>query len=174
LALDPLSSIINQDLGYVLMLAGRQDAAIRRYERTVELKPSFSTTWMVLAVARLEAGRLDDAASAFSRWAELTANDPALIRTLTAAAAAHPRSGKALRPPAAIAMVPQYSRAPLYMAFGQKELALSTLERALEQGRFSAVSAALRTVFDPLEDDPRFQVLIRKTGLVRQPRSRSR
>jgi tetratricopeptide (TPR) repeat protein len=174
LALAPLSSIINQDLGYVLMLAGQQDAAIRQYERTVELDPSFSITWTVLAVARLEAGRFDDAASAFSRWAELTGNDPALIRTLIDAAAVYARTGKPQRPPAGIAMIPPYSRGHLYMALGQKELALSALERALEQGRFSGVSAALSTVFDPLEDDPRFQALIRKTGLVRQPRSRSR
>jgi TolB-like protein len=172
-ALDPLSSIINQDLGYVLMLAGQQDAAIRQYERTLELDPSFSTTWLVLAIATLDAGRFEEGANALSRWAELSGQDPAAIRRIAAAAAAYARTGRLQRLPAGVdlvATVPPYARAPLYMALGQKELALATLERAFEQGTFSVVASALQAIFDPLRDEPRFRALMQKTGLVRRPK----
>jgi hypothetical protein len=56
------------------------------------------------------------------------------------------------------------------MALGQKELALATLERAFEQGKFSVVASALLAIFDPVRDEPRFRALIQKTGLVRRPK----
>jgi serine/threonine-protein kinase len=173
LALDPLSSIINQDLGYVLMLAGQQDAAIRQYERTLELDPSFSTTWMVLAIATLDAGRFEEGANALSRWAEVSGQDPAVVRRIAAAAAAYARTGKPQRLPAGVdlaATIPPYAHAHLYMALGQKERALATLERAFEQGTFSVVASALQAIFDPVRDEPRFRALIQKTGLVRRPK----
>jgi serine/threonine protein kinase/TolB-like protein/tetratricopeptide (TPR) repeat protein len=174
LALDPLSSIINQDLGYVLMLAGQQDAAIRQYKRTVELDPSFSTTWMVLAIATLDAGRFEDAASALSRWAEVSGQDPAVIRRIADAAATYARTGKPQRLPAGVDMaaaIPPYAHAHIYMALGQKDLALAILVRAFEQGTFSVLASALHPAFDPLRGDRRFRALIDRTGLVaRRPR----
>ena len=173
LALDPLSSVINQDLGYVLMLAGQQDAAIRQYERTLELDPSFSATWMVLALATLDAGRFEEGANALSRWAEVSGQDPAVMRRIAAAAATCARTGKPQRLPAGVdlaSMMPPYAHAPLFMALGQKELALATLERAFEQGKFSVVASALLAIFDPVRDEPRFRALMEKTGLVRRPK----
>jgi len=168
LELDPLSAIINQDLGYVLTLAGERDAGIRQYERTLELDPAFSATWIVLAFTLLEAGRFEDASHALSHWAELSGYDPVKFRQLADAAAAHARSGAPQPVPAGIdmaQMVPPYAIPQFYMALGQKERALDALERAYEQGTFSAVSSVLSPLFDSIRADPRFLALLKKTGL---------
>ncbi|MBM3789652.1 MAG: tetratricopeptide repeat protein, partial [Acidobacteria bacterium] len=169
LELDPLSTMNNQDLGYILMLAGQSDAAIDQYQRTLELDPAFSTTWMVLADALLEAGRFSDAARALSRWAELTDNDPAKIRQLAEAAEAHARSGTPQPVPDGLDLartVPPFAVPGLYMALGQKERALDALERGYEEGSFATVMTILSPKFHSLRTDPRFQALLKKTGMV--------
>jgi TolB-like protein/predicted Ser/Thr protein kinase len=174
LELDPLSAIINQDLGYVLTLAGERDAGIRQYERTLELDPAFSATWIVLAFTLLEAGRFEDASHALSHWAELSGYDPVKFRQLADAAAAHARSGAPQPVPAGIdmaQMVPPYAIPQFYMALGQKERALDALERAYEQGTFSAVSSVLSPLFDSIRTDPRFLAILKKIGLESRDRN---
>ena len=168
LELDPLSTIINQDLGYVLTLGGEREAGIRQYERTLEMDPAFSTTWIVLAFALLEAGRFEDASRALSRWAELTGQDPVKFRQLVDAAAAYARSGAPQPVPAGIDMAhisPPYAVPQFYIILGQKELALDALERAYEQGTFSAVMSILGPLFDSIRTDPRFLAILKKIGL---------
>jgi serine/threonine-protein kinase len=82
LELDPLSPMLNQDLGYVLRLSRERDASLRQLERTVELHPEFPTTLMVLAGAYLEDGKFDDAGGVLARWAEVTGNDANLVRAV--------------------------------------------------------------------------------------------
>jgi len=173
LELDPMSAIINQDLGYVLTLGGEREAGIRQYERTLEMDPAFSTTWIVLALALLEAKRFEDASHALGRWAELTGNDPAKFRQFADAAAAYARSGVPQPVPASIDiayMALLYAVPQFYMALGQKERALDALERAYEQGFFSAVSSVLSPLFDSVRTDPRFLALLKKTGLESRDR----
>jgi hypothetical protein len=128
---------------------------------------------MVLALATLDAGRFEEGANALSRWAEVSGRDPAVMRRIAAAAATCARTGKPQRLPAGVdlaSMTPPYAHAPLFMALGQKELALATLERAFEQGKFSVVASALLAIFDPVRDEPRFRALMERTGLVRRPK----
>jgi serine/threonine protein kinase/tetratricopeptide (TPR) repeat protein len=60
-AIDPLSLIINDHLGYCLALAGKSDAAIQQLKATLELDPNFAITHLRLGSLYLELGRTDEA-----------------------------------------------------------------------------------------------------------------
>jgi TolB-like protein len=168
LEIDPLSSIINQDLGYVLMLARERDAGIKQYERTVELDPGFATTWSVLATALLDAERFDESRRAWRRWAELTGRNPAAMEQFVQAVAAHRRTAIVQRLPDALD--PERTFGPVYIAqayalVGQRERALTELERAYEQRTFATISSMLHSTFDEFRSEPRFVELLAKAGL---------
>jgi hypothetical protein len=123
---------------------------------------------MVLAIARLESGRFQDAANALGRWAELTGHDPAKISRLADAAAVYARSGSPQPLPADFDLertVPAFSVPSLCMALGQQERALDALERGYERGSFSTIIAILGPLFDRIRPDPRVRALYDKIGL---------
>ena len=63
--LDPLSPVINTDLGQNLMLARRYDEAIEQLRKTVEMAPNFYyARWALGGVLRLQ-NRLTEAMSEF-------------------------------------------------------------------------------------------------------------
>ncbi|UCD25092.1 MAG: protein kinase, partial [Gemmatimonadota bacterium] len=95
LELDPLSPIINQDVGYALYLAGEWEAAISQYERTVALHPGFTTTRLVLALALLANGQFIEGGDELVRWADLTRSDTLLVRNLVDKMADFSRTGEA-------------------------------------------------------------------------------
>ncbi len=168
LELDPLSPIINQDVGYVLQLARERNASLRQFERTVELHPDFSATILVLAWTYLDEGRFDDAGDALSRWAEVTGNDAGLVRDVADLAARYVSTGESQAPTDLDleAMFPPYAVAPLYVLLGQHERALDFLERGYEDGAFGVVSAIAGPPFDELRSHPRFVALAQKVGLT--------
>jgi serine/threonine-protein kinase len=168
LELDPLSPIINQDVGYVLALAREPDAARRQYERTVELFPEFSTTILVLAQAYMSQGLFDEAGTVLSRWATVTGNDSSLVQEVTTLAARYASTGEpqALTDWDLETVMPPYSVAPFYVLLGQYERALDVLERGYEDGAFGVVSPMAGPLFDELRSHPRLEALAQKAGLT--------
>ena len=170
LELDPLSPIINQDVGYALMLAGEAEAGVRQYERTVQLHPEFSTTLLALAVRYLDLGRFDDGGEMLARWARVTGQDEDAVQAVVRGAAQFARTGEPqllteLDPEA---VFPPFSLVGLYMLLGQHELALDYLEGGYEEAAFGVVTA----IFGPpvrtrLKDHPRYVALVEKVGYPR-------
>jgi len=168
LELDPLSPIINQDVGYVLDLAGDWEAAIGQYERTVALHPDFSTTSLVLAWALLKDGRFADGGDELVRWAGLTGNDTSVVRTIVDQIAEYAETGVVGTTAADLdieSVFPPYSVPVMYAMLGQDEKALDFLEQGYEQGAFGVVSSILGRQFDRLRSHPRLVALVRRMGL---------
>jgi eukaryotic-like serine/threonine-protein kinase len=171
LELDPLSPIINQDVGYALSLAGEMDASLRQYERTVHLHPDFSTTILVLAWTYLDLGRVEDAGEMLARWARLTGHDEEAVRAVAHRAAQYSRTGEPqllteLDPEA---VFPPFSLVQLHVLLGQYELALDYLERGYEEAAFGVVAAIFGApVRTRLKDQPRYIALVEKVGYPRQ------
>jgi len=167
LELDPLSPIINQDVGFALRLAGEVDASIRQYERTIQLHPDFSTTILVLASAHLEVGRFDEAGAVLARWAQVTGNDVEGVRSFADLAARYTATGE---PQASTdldleAVFPPFAHVSLYVFLGQHQRALDLLEKGYEDGAFGVVGAMFGPRLKVLEDHPRFIALAEKVGL---------
>src|SRR5262249_54196173 len=77
--LDPLSLVINADLGFVLYFARRNDEAITQFQRTLDLDPSFPYTHFGLALAESAAGN-HDAAIAEARQASSLSRDSSVMQ----------------------------------------------------------------------------------------------
>jgi len=171
ISLDPLSLIINQDVGYVLWLAGQSEAAIRQFRRTLDLNASFSTTRLVLVMALLEQGRFAEAREEIGSWAVTAGLEREPLEAIVDLVSRHASTGQRQDLPPELMNVasslPPYFLPGLYVHLGQDEKALDILERAYANGAFAVVSSLADPLFEPLRSKPGFADLIRKIGLDR-------
>lgn len=166
--LDPLSPIINQDVGYNLALAGDLEAAVKQYRYVLELEPEFPTTTLVYAWSLLLTGRFDEGRNTLARWATLTDHNPALVSLLAERARRYRETGEIPPLPPELdieATFPPYAIAPLYMILGRHEQAIEVIERAADDGLFAVTMGISTPIFDPIRSDPRFLAVARRVGL---------
>ena len=83
LELDPLSVIINADLGSVLCIAGRYDDAIEQLRKALEMDPDFYYAHWNLAQALEIKGRTEEALAEYKKAVELN-DDPLRLACLVA------------------------------------------------------------------------------------------
>jgi TolB-like protein/Tfp pilus assembly protein PilF len=135
--LDPLSLIINTQVGYVLSFAGRNDEAIEQLRKAVDLDPNFYITRCDLAVAYLQKGMYPEAITEFQKCSEL--RKPAPERDLTLLATVYALSGqkeearrilKKQEQSSKPSDVPNFELALAYYASGEKETGLRWVKKA--------------------------------------------
>lgn len=166
--LDPLSLIINQDIGYNLELAGRTDAALRQYERTLQLDPDFPATTLIYACTLILEERLDEARTLFERWAVLSGRNPAVFGHLIDAIRAHRKSGIPQEIPAGLDIeegLLLYFAPHIYLSLGHPEQALRVLEKALDDRRFGVLLGLSSRVYDDIREEPRFVAVAQEVGI---------
>lgn len=165
--LDPLSLVINSDLGLVLYSAGRSREAVEQFRYTLELDPSFAYAHFGAALAHAEAGAAAAAVAAARRAAELQRDNPAMAAVLGYALARAGRREEALGQLAVVAGSPTADTAPealVLTALGETDRALDALEQALdERSRFVAF-LAVWPAWQPLRRAPRFASLLARLG----------
>src|SRR4029077_16173455 len=81
LELDPLSLIINADLGQNFLLARRYDEAIDQFRKTLAMDPRFYYARWSLGEALQMRGQLDEAMAEYQKAAEV-ADDPIVLALL--------------------------------------------------------------------------------------------
>ena len=166
--LDPLSPIINADLGQNLYSARRYDEAIAQLRKTLEIDPTFYYTHYNLGIALQLNGDLPAAIAEYTRGQQLS--DDLFVPVLLAAAKA--QSGD--KDPAARLLaeleelsqhryVRSYWRTLLYLSLGNRDEAIRWLEQAIadHEGLNIAV-IKVDPLLDPLRGDPRFEALVQK------------
>ena len=85
--LDPLSPIINTDLGATLYLARRFDEANAQLRKTLEIDPTFVNAHYYLGLILRQKGDLPGAIAQLEKAKQLSGDEP-FVSTLTAAAKA--------------------------------------------------------------------------------------
>jgi tetratricopeptide (TPR) repeat protein len=169
--LDPLSLIIKSDLAELLLLAHSYDESIRQSARTIEMDPGFAMAHNQLAQAYLQEHRNDEAVVELQKAVQLSGNSPTCMANLARAYAASGNRSEAVKLLSELKKRsnPSYSHgseiATIYAALGDADHAMIWLEKAQEE-RFNP-GVLLRPGFDPLRSDPRFQEIVRRTGLLR-------
>ncbi len=167
--LDPLSLIINADLGENYVLSRRYDEGIDQLRKTIELDPRFYYSYRWLGIAYQMKGNYPAAIAEYSR-SQRSNNDPWAERLLGQAYAASGNKDEAfkslarLREIAGKQYVPPYHFAILYTALGDNEQAFQWLEKSFQDRGQEMTRLKIDPFLDPLRDDPRLRELMRKVG----------
>ena len=166
--LDPLSLIINADLGADYLTARRYDEAIEQLRKTLEMDPRFYYAHWNLAETLELQGKLQEALPEYKKAVELDDDHPVLA-LLGQAYAKLGQRDQALKilaqlpRLAAQRYVPSYSFAILHMALGEKDKAIEWLERGYdERAGLDLIFIKVDPMLDPLQGEPRFQELVAK------------
>src|SRR5438309_5292758 len=166
--LDPLSPVINSDLGSNLMVARRYDEAIAQLRKTLEIDPTFSLAHGALGEALQFKGDLPGAIAEYTKAQELGA-DPR-IRVLMAAAKAQSGDKDAavrmlaeLEEASRNREIPGAQRAVLYTSLGNRTEASRCLEqRVADHDSQDVAWIKVYPKWDPLRGNPRFEALVQK------------
>lgn len=170
--LDPLSMVINTDLGFVHYFARRPELAIEQLERTLELDPEFPYTRFALGLALREAGRSEEAIEQAGLAVELSQGEN------TALLACHghllARAGRTSEAEEVLARLRTIDRqgevqagdfALLLAGMGDIDSALTYLRRAQEERSRFLVFFAVWPIFDRLREEPEFQRILSELNL---------
>ena len=170
LELDPLSLIINSDLGVVYYRARSYDLAIQQLQKTIEMDQTFYRALYFLGLAYTFKGEISKGVEELQRAMRLD-DDP---KILAAIGYAYGISGNSVEAEKALShleelssqrVVSPYNSAIIYAGLGDKEKALEFLQRCLEQREWELVVLKVVPFWDNLRDDPRFVELLKKVGL---------
>ncbi len=165
---DPLSPIINTNLGLTLYLARQYDAAIEQLRKTIALDPHFRAPHAALSSALQQKGRYAEAVEEFLQSATaITEQQSAELRKAFASSGWKgflQKRVEVLLENRKRTYVPAYFVAVNYALLGDKEKALEWLERAVAEHE-NVIFMNVAPNFDELHGDPRFQALVRRVGL---------
>jgi TolB-like protein/Flp pilus assembly protein TadD len=168
--LDPLSLIINTNVGMILRWAGEYDRAAERLRKAIELDPHFVGSFQELGTVYEEQGKYEEAREMYLRTLEES------DRFLGQAELGH-LYGAAGRRAEALELLSELEEAaktrhvsPMEFAFihaglGNIDEAFEWLERSIETGDPTFSWRILTPGVDELRDDPRFVDLLRRVGL---------
>lgn len=162
--LDPLSPIINSDLGKAYVYAGQFEAAERWAQRSLELENDFPAALWVFGEARFGMGRRAEAVALDARAA---ARNPYMFRPILAHMLA--RTGASDSARAILTAIPDstkrelaYHVAQAYVALGDRDQAFRWLEIAYGQRNAWLRQIWSSPYFRDVRSDPRFQDLARR------------
>ena len=171
LELDPLSLVINADVGTTLTNARRYDQAIEQLRKTVEMDPGFYYAHWTLGNALELKGLTEEAIAEYKEAIAL--NDDPLPRALLGhlyakigrknEALAILKQLRELRESSKQRYVSPYNLALIHIGLGQKDEAIQLLEETYEErDGYDIAFIKVEPLLDPLRGDPRFEALVQK------------
>ena len=174
-SLDPLNPAIGASVGFVHMLEGQLDAAIRHVTAVLDMDPQFGLAHYFLGQVYEMQGRLEDAVAAYARARDLTGHSAETVAALAHAEARRGNRGVAetllagLVTPSAGAYVSPTRLAVVHAGLGSTDAALASLEEAHRLHAIDLVWLRVWPWFESLRGEPRFERLVAAVGLGRQP-----
>ncbi len=173
LDLDPLSLVINADLGLFAYYARDYGQAIEYYKATLAMEPYFVPARLGLALAYTQEGHASEALTELAEAGKVAPGEPGVMATAGYVLGRAGRTAEArgvadeLQRLAAQRFVPAYYIGGVLVGLGDAAGAFAWLGKACEQ-RCSLLGAlAVDPAFDPLRNDPHFAELLRCAGLAR-------
>jgi TolB-like protein/DNA-binding winged helix-turn-helix (wHTH) protein/Tfp pilus assembly protein PilF len=173
LELEPLSLIINFEVGLASYFSRNYNQAIDQFQKTLELDANFLPPDTFLAAAYEQKGMLKEATTAFQKTITV-AQGPAKTQAKAGLGYVYAVSGRKAEARKILAelqslsersYVPATEMALIYAGLGEKDKAFARLDRAYEEHSFSLSNLKVEPRFDPLRSDPRFADLLRHIGL---------
>ena len=172
LELDPLSPLTNEELADAHLSARQYDAAIEQYQKTLDLYPNQAAPRDSLGWAYVYKGKYDQGMEEIRKSIALYGEDPSLSPEIAFIYGMTGRKGEAqkilTRLLSASKTVPiaAHHFALIYVGMGKKDEAFAWLEKAFEQHSPMMAWLEVDQRFDSLREEPRFQDLMRRVGLL--------
>jgi TolB-like protein/DNA-binding winged helix-turn-helix (wHTH) protein/Tfp pilus assembly protein PilF len=168
LELDPLSPIINANIGMCFYVARRHDAAIAHWEKALEMHRNHPVLHDYMTTAYAAKGLYREALAEQQKSVALSGTGP---WEMAIRAYIQGRMGRTQEARTLVSQLlsrkdaPPYFVALAYVGLGDNDKAFDWLDKALQErsGPFNEVNAD--PLFDPLRTDPRFPALLRRMGL---------
>jgi serine/threonine-protein kinase len=172
LEIEPLSRVINSNIGFICYQRNRFDEAIGHLLKTLEIDENFVYARFHLGLSYAHLGRFDQAIAELQRAMEQAGGRGALIQSaLGYAYAVAGRRDEAAEVLAQLQTFPMNRDvSPFYLAMihaglGDKEQAIRWLENAVEERYNWVVWLRTEPMFERLRGEERFIELVRMIGL---------
>lgn len=169
--IDPLSLIINKNVGTILYYAGHLDQSIEQYRKTLELEPNFGRTHIYLGLAYACKGMYEGAIAEYQEALRISGVGTVLAALLGHAYALSGNREEAIKIIEGLKeqlkrqYVPAFNIALIYAGLCENDLAFEWLDRAFEERSSWLVSLKVEPTLDGLRSDRRFTALLRRLGL---------
>jgi len=175
--LDPASPSINHVMGGIFLYARRFDSAIEQFGKALEM--DYHDAHLGLGHAYAAKGMYREALVEFEKYSELDRGTPRSIASLGYAHARLKERGEALRALDQLMVLSNQryvsagSFATVYLGLGDKEQALTWLEKAYEERSGALPLLKVNPIWDPLRSDPRFEALVAKVFSIQKSATQS-
>jgi len=169
--LDPLSCLVQESIGYVLMLAGRVDEALEHHHKAADLDPYFYRAYTGLGRTYMRMGRYGEAIEMIERGRALSDDSPLPLGALGQAHALAGNRAEAralLRQLAKMGKsrhVPATAFAMIHAGLGENRKALDWLEKGCDRQESSIGALKVHPAYESLRGEARFGELLRRMGL---------
>lgn len=168
--IDKLSLIIHSHFGLIYFFNRRYDDAIASCRKTVELDPTFFVAHRYMGMAYAQKRMYKEALEEYSIAVQASKGSPLMRAEMASVLALAEDENKARSELNDVLelkktqYVSAYQIATIYIALKDNKLALSWLEKALEEGADWLVFLKVDPRFDSLRSDPKFIDLQRRAG----------
>lgn len=171
--LDPLSPIINTEVGLYYFYARQYDRAAEHFRTVSVLFPDFFPTHYYLGWTYTQKGMYEEAIAEYEKALSMSSRRHSLVlATLgyTYAVAGRKEEARAvigeLEAQAREKNVSPYRFALVYTGLGDKDLAFEWLNRGYDERDIMMIHVNVTPFSDSLRQDPRFEELLRRMGLA--------
>jgi TolB-like protein/DNA-binding winged helix-turn-helix (wHTH) protein/Flp pilus assembly protein TadD len=169
--LDPLSPIIQSQIGWILQHAGKHDEAIQELQKVLAKDPDYLWALWRIGSSYTSKSMFQEGIDALEKAAKLSGRSPSILGTLAESYGLAGRKEPALSLLREIEArsreqyVPAIAFAHAYIGLGDSERVLESLEKAYQRREQGIAWLAVWEAHGPYRSDPRFHELIRRTGL---------
>jgi serine/threonine-protein kinase len=171
--LDPLSLIINTDMGFESYYSGRYDQAIKQLQSVLEMNENFPLAHFWLGRTYQQQARYEEAVAEYQK---AEAGLPNWVPAKAALGNAYGRWGKEAEARRILdelhelgkvkgRYITPYARGLVYAALGEKDQAFAALNEAYDERSHWLVWLKLDLRWGDMRTDPRFAELVRRIGL---------
>ena len=169
---EPLNNFVNSGVGFPFYYAGRYDRAGDHAARMLELEPNSWVGHWLRALVELEGGRYACAIGSIDRAIAESRGSAHMmaVRGYIHAVAGQHDDARRILAELTVASQRRYVSscylAAIHSALGDADSAIALLERAFDERSEWLVWAGVEPRFHSLRNDARFQVLLRRVGLI--------